>query len=124
MHPCLIFDCVCAAAPCILVSCSILIPCRAHEGRLTIAAEHSMQPAQEKLLQLHLRDQAKQKQRELDAAHGELQQAQVQESLRSTPTGCCQTLCCCRWMPPSLQAQVAHQEQAWCRHADFATMPL
>lgn len=45
-----------------------------------------MQPAQEKLLQLHLRDQARQKQRELEAAQGELHQAQVQELLRSTLT--------------------------------------
>ena len=67
-----------------------------------------MQPAQDKLLQLHLRDQARQRQRELDAAHQELQQAQVQESLRSTSTECCQMLCFCIWMPLTCRPRLAH----------------
>ena len=122
MHPCPPLLCVCAAAPCTLVSWMILVPCRAHEGRSAIAAEHSMQPAQEKLLQLHLRDQARQKQRELDAAHGELQQAQVQESSCRTLMECCPTLCCCRLLP-SLQAQVCLTRSSQrCRHAEFATV--
>ena len=71
-----------------------------------------MQPAHEKLLQLHLRDQTRQKQRKLDAAHEELQQAQVQESLHSSLTESCPALCCCRLMPPACSPQGAHHVQA------------
>ena len=67
-----------------------------------------MQPAQEKLLQLHLRDQARQKQRELDAAHEELQQAQVQalSKLRSPSTGCLSNIVLLQMDAFSLQAQI------------------